>query len=282
MAVLNLISKAGNIMPLFDNPYFILTDCDGMTRFTALLSASSVPGVDGDTVNNMQAQARTVNLYLRVRPGSVVEDMRDYVLSYVKPMQKATLQLQTKNRLVELVGLCEAVEMPRFTNGVTMLVSFHCEEPFWADALTVVQEIGYVINKHYFPPGGLAFPEEGLPFGLYDFNRTTAFKNAGDVTVGMNIEIVALANVTNPTLYDLETGAFMKITETMKAGDSIVITTHKGNKTITKNGVNIIDKLTLDSTWLLLETGEKQFMIDTDDTVKNNVYFRITYKQKYV
>lgn len=282
MATLDIISKTGAAMPLFDNPYFILTDCDGLTRFTALLSASSVPGVDGDTVNNIQAQARTVNLYLRVRPGSVVEEMRDYVLSFIKPMQRTTLRLQTKNRLVDLVGICEAVEMPRFTNGVTMLITLHCEEPYWADTLSVVQEIGFLINMHYFPPEGLAFPAEGIPFGVYDFNRTTAFVNAGDVPVGLHIEIVALSTVTNPTMYDVNTGEFMRLKTTMNASDSIVITTHKGNKTITHNGENIIDKLTLDSTWFLLETGENQFMIDSDDVLKNNVYFRITYKQRYV
>lgn len=282
MAVLNFISQTGGVMPLFDNPYFILTDCDGLTRFNALLSAVSVPGVDGDTVNNAQAMPRTINLYLRVRPAAVVEDAKNYILQHVKPMQAGTLYFENHGRRVEITGICEAVEMPRFMQGVTMLISLHCEKPFWNDAATVVQAIGYVLDKHYFPPAGLAFPAEGIPFGVYDFNRTQAFYNAGDVAVGLDIEIVALSTVTNPTIYNTSNGEYMKIEDTLNEGDVVQITTHKGNKTITKNGANIIDLLSLESTWLQMPTGDCEFMIDSDDSARDNVYFTLKYRQLYV
>lgn len=282
MAVLNFISKTGGVMPLFENPYFTLEDVDGLTQFDASLSSVVVPGVDGDTVSNAQAQPRVINLYLRVRSGVVVEEAKNHILKYVKPMQTGTLHFENHGRRVKITGLCYGVSMPRFGKGITMLVALHCERPFWSDAEEIVQQIGFVLNKHYFPPAGLAFPVSGIPFGMYDYNRTQAFTNAGDVPVGLDIQIVALATVTNPTLYDLASGAFMKINDTLQEGDVVHITTHKGNKTIVKNEENIIDKLTIDSSWLVMPTGDSEFMIDSDDEARNNVYFSLKYRQLYI
>lgn len=271
-------------MPLLGNQYFTLTDVDGFTTVTSSLAAVTVPTVDGDIITNIQAQPRTVGLYLRLKQSAGIEAAKRYILQYVKPKLSGTIQLTRDNGdPIQLQGIVEAIELPRFEQGCTMLVTLHCSQPFWEDVDFVVQMISQIIDLHYFPidQGGLAFPTAGVPFGAYDTDLTRQVENAGDVETGCVITIVALGDVTNPRIANTETGEFIGITDTLAGNDSVVICTIKGQKTITKNGENIIDKITAGSTFLQIGIGTNEFTITADSGIEY-VYFTLTYKQKYI
>lgn len=279
----DFISAKGTTMPLLGNPYFTLTDIDGFTTLQSDIASVIVPFVDGDTVNNIQAQPRTVVLYLRIKDTAGIEAAKRYILQYVKPKLTGTLQLQQDGRRTELTGLVEAIELPRFEQGCTMAITLHCSQPYWQDINYVVTEISEIIDLHYFPipEGGLAFPPEGVPFGAYDDDLTQQLTNNGDVETGLIITIVATGDVTNPKIYNTLTGEYIGITGSLAGNDFVTISTIKGAKTITKNGENIIDQITAGSTFLQLATGTNEFTIQADSGI-SNVYFTLTYKQLYV
>lgn len=281
---LDLISAKGEILPLVNNENFALIGADGLTKADISLSTETVPTMDGDVVNNAQAQPRPIVLYLEVRSGKDVEEVKRLIMSYAKPKLNSTLRWLQNDREINITGKVQAIEMPRFSEKCVMQITMYCSQPFWEDIRYIVTEISLIVDMHYFPAdvGGLAFPTEGIPFGVYDHNRTKTFTNTGDVSVGMEILIKALSTVTNPILYNLVTGQYIGVIGTFKAGDEVVISTHKGKKTITKNGVNIIDKIKFGSTWLQIEVGDNEFQIDSDDEEENNMYFNLTFKQRYV
>lgn len=270
-------------MPLLGNDYFTLTGVDGFTTVTSNIASVTVPFVDGDTVTNIQAQPRSVVLYLRLKQSVGIETAKRYILQYVKPKLTGTIQLERDGLNIQLQGLVEAIELPRFEQGCTMAITLHCQQPFWEDVNFVVQEISEIIDLHYFPldTGGLAFPSEGVAFGVYDDDLTQQLTNNGDVETGCVITIIALGEVTNPKIYNTQTGDFIGITDTLTGNDEVTISTIKGQKTITKNGENIIDKITSGSSFLQIEVGENEFTIQADSGIEN-VYFTLTYKQRYV
>lgn len=284
MFTLDFISARGNSMPLVNNEYFNLSGCDGLTRTNVALATSSVPSMDGVEINNVQAQPRTIVLYIQPKPGKNVEEVKRYVTSFVKPKLPGRLRWKQNERAIEIAGTVQAVEMPRFSQKVVMQISIYCPEPYWADLEYLNTELSNLVPLHYFPQdfAGLAFPEEGLPFGVYERNHIKNFTNDGDVASGMIITITALTVATNPVLYNLASGQFIGINDTLGAGDEVIISTYKGRKTITKNGVNIIDKIKPGSTFLQLEVGGNDFMIDSDDEEVANMYFTLTYKRLYV
>lgn len=271
-------------MPLATNEWFHLAGLDGLTRTDVSVAASTIPAMDGDSINNQQAQPRNLVLYLEVKQGKNVEDAKRYVMSFVKPKLPGKILWKQKERDIEIAGTVQAVDMPRFTNKCIMQISLYCSSPYWADVDYLITEISNIIDMHYFPvqDGGLHFEEEGSPFGAYEQNRVKTFTNTGDVASGMRITIQALNTVTNPILYDLVSGKFIGIMDTLDAGDVVVISTYKGNKTITKNGANIINKIKRGSTFLQLEVGDNEFKIDSDDEDKENMYFTLTYKRLFV
>lgn len=283
------ISKWGGTFNLTDNEYCWLTNVDGMTTAATDISAVVIGGIDGDQINNIQAQPRGIIFDLRVKQHVNVEEAKRAVLEIVKLKQSCKLQWTQNNRTLTIGGVVDAVTMPRFNNQVTMQISIHCAVPFWEDLNDILSEISEAIDLFYFTDeydDMLYFPEAGIAFGEYDFSRTRTFYNAGDVSIGMTIEVLAVKTVTNPIIYD-QNGNFFGVgygskTVTMYAGDVMIINTRKGEKSVTLNGVSQLDKIKPRSTWLQLDAGENEFSINSDDSDTDNMIFTLSYKQRYI
>lgn len=297
---LDYISARGDRLPLATNDLFFLTNVDGMTIAETSIASSTISGADGDIVNNVQANVRGIVLDLRIRNGVDVEAAKRAVLRIVKIKQKGSLEWTQNGRTVVITGIIESVDMPRWTDAVTMQISMYCNQPFWEDIDFIVQQINEAVDLHYFTDDVgdmLYFPENGIPLGEYDTLRTKRVFNDGDVCVGLEISIVAFETVTNPIIYD-RNGKFFGLGYSsvekmrdyapndkqfiMQAGDHVVITTHKGNKTVRLNGEMVYHYIKPQSTWLQLEAGDNSFTINSDDDSFTNMSFSLSYKQRYI
>lgn len=291
MLRLDLISARGDILPLIDNPFFDIVNVDGMTRYNANISSTTIGGVDGDTINNIQGQPRGIVLDLAIKQSVNVEEAKRYIFKHIIPQKTAVLEWEQSERAVTISGKLEAAEMPRWTNEVIMQLTLYCEQPFWEDVDFVAQQISENINHHYFTESAddmLYFTDDGIVLGEYDVTRTRSFFNEGEVAVGLEITILALDTVTNPIIYN-ESGAYIGVGHgtgnkqlVMNNGDTVVITTHKGGKTVKHNGVDVLAKLKPNSTWLQLESGNNTFAIQSDDDNISNMYFSLEYKRRYI
>jgi hypothetical protein len=231
----------------------------------------------------VQATPRSVVFYLRLRESAGIETAKRYVLQYVKPKLTGKIHLEQDGRNVELKGIVEAIDLPRFERGCIMAITMHCSMPYWQDVDYAVAEISEIINLHYFPipQGGLAFPADGIPFGVYDDDLTQTVQNRGDVEAGMIIQIIATGTVVNPRIIDSETGEYIGVNDTLQGNDEITICTLKGQKSISKNGANVIDKILEGSTFMQIPTGDTEYTIGADSGI-DNLYFTLSFKQRYI
>ena len=288
---LDYISARGDRLPLATSEYFYVSHIDGMTVAATSIASSTMGGTDGDIVNNVQANPRPIVIDLRIKDSVDVEEAKRAVLQVVKIKQRGSLEWTQNEKTVTISGIVESVDMPRWTNAVTMQISMYCSQPFWEDLNFIVQQISEAIDLHWFTDsaaGMLYFPEQGIPLGEYDTIRTKRFHNGGDVAVGLEISIVAFDTVTNPIIYD-GNGNFFGVgygdgakRVQLEAGDNVIITTHKGQKNITLNGKSILSKLRPQSAWLQMEAGDNLFTINSEDDSLTNMTFSLIYKQRYV
>lgn len=291
---LDLINAAGERINLTDNNFAWLTDFDGQTTGKASLSSATIGGLDGDIVNNVQVDPRTVVLDLRIKSNNNVEVAKREILRFAKLKQTATLEWTQEDKTLVISGIVESIEMPRWNNAVTMQITLHCTQPYWEDGNgNAVQEINEIIPLHYFTDfenDMLLFPDgEGVVFGEYDVSRTRTFHNDGDVETGVDIELVALGTVTNPVIND-DKGHFFGVGYGVGAhkiilhdGDVLRISTHKGNKSVVLNGsTNLITFVKPRSTWIQLAAGQNTLALDSDDTSTNNMAFSLAYKRRYI
>lgn len=285
MAEFSIVAENGKTLNLLSNPYFVVIDIDGQTGFNN--SISSYSGVyDGAGVSNVRTEPRQIDITLHIINGVNVESAKRYIFDVIKPKKYHKIIWTQDKRTLVINGLCESAEMPRWQNGILCKISFFCRQPYWEDIENAIQEISATIGLHYFTNDNkdmlyFDYYSNGNALSEYNVTRTKDFYNSGDVAVGMRIEIMALDTVTNPVIYSAYDKYIGVNGVTLSAGESIVITTGKGEKDIQKDGVSIIDKIREGSTWLQLETGENTFNIDSDDTSNNNMYFNIIYKQRY-
>lgn len=283
------ISARGDRLSLLNNESFKLVNIDNQTAVASNLSSVLIGGADGDTINNIQAQPRTIILDLRILKD--VELTKRSILNVIKLKQKGKIRWEQEDKIVEITGLIESIEMPRWENGVIMQISIHCGQPFWEDIDETVSEINQFLDLHYFtdyPNDMLYFPDDGIVIGEYDVTRSRTINNTGDVSVGMEILINAFDTATNPIIRSA-TGEFFGIGHgtgnrqvVMNAGDVIRINTKKDEKAVTLNGVNMLGKIKPNSTWLQLQAGTNVFSIDSDEQGVENMTFQLTYKKRYV
>ena len=287
-------NSRGEVLKLWKNNLFYLINIANLTHANAAISALTIGDIGGDVPTNVRTQPRNIPLTLRINPAVDVEYAKREILKVVKLKQSGILRWTQNNRTLEIKGIVESVDMPRWNNAVAMQITLHCSVPYWQDLEETIQEIDDSIGLHYFTAEDdyssdmLFFPEEGIPFSEYNASRSRAFYNAGDVAVGMNIEIVAFDTVTNPIIYDTD-GNFFGVGYGLKpvvlvAGDVIQICTVRGKLSVTKNGsTNLMNYVKPRSSWLQLQTGENLFRIDSDDeNATDNVTFFLTYKQQYI
>ena len=277
---LNISTRFGTL-PLWESDFFVVSNIDGMTAAAVNVSSNTVYSMDGDRITNMQAQPREIVIDLKIRQNVSVEAAKAHVLQFVKPKQDATLQLTYDLSGAEqskvIRGKVSNIELPRFTDNAVMQITLYCSQPYWEDADFIVSYISDIISLHHFQITW----SEPLPMGRYDMTRTREIINQGDAAVGMIITIAAHGDVVNPTLYNNLTGEYIGINDTLAAGDEVVINTIRGQKGITKNGVNVLSKLRAGSTWMQLDVGSNIFLIDSD-TGASLMYFALTFKQAYV
>lgn len=278
MLDLTYISPTNTSISLTKSKGFFLSDAEGLTAADVAISSTDLATHDGAIVNSARTQPRGIVLYLTIKPDQNAETVKREILAVIKPKQTGRLQWEQNGRSVEIDGIVESVSMPRFTNASVLQVTMFCPRPYWNDTEYNLQFIELVDALHHF---AVTFPQgAGVVFGVYNLDMTKAFENNGDVATGAIITIIATGDITNPLLERID-GVYFGINETMRAGDSIVINTTKGQKSVTKNGVNIINKVKAGSTWLQLETGTNIFTI-SEAGGTGNMYFAFEYKQQYV
>ena len=272
----------GKTFDLFHNDIFDLINADGLTVANTSIATTTTPQIDGDTLQNIQANPRPITLDLQIKSGLDVERAKRQILDVIKIKKRGTLTFiqgaGTEQRTIEISGVVQTISMPRFTNAVIMQVSIYCNDSFWQDVNDVIVEISRIIAAHHF---AVYFPvSEPIPLGVIDRQMQQTYNNDGDVDTGLIITIIATGTVTNPKIYN-QNGEFIGVDDTLTVGDKVIINTYKGKKTITKNGVSIFNKITSGSVFLRMETGTNVFSINADAGAQY-MYFYVSFKRRFV
>lgn len=292
MIQLEFINSKDVSMNAIYNPYMTLTAVDQLHGVDNEYSTSTSPYFDGDYVNHTRTSPRTITLTYAL--STPIESSLNFFNSIVKSKQKATL-IETKEdgTQIKIEGIVTVPPYTRWSDTCAIQIQMYCSKPYWRDVQAIVEDISNVINLHYFPyeneekllanDGGLAFPESGIPFGVYDLDATKGFTNNGTKPVGMIIEIVAVEQVTNPRISKVNSddNEFIGVNMTLQKGDWIRINTNKGEKSVTNADGEIYNEVVYSGNdWLQLDTGYNELSITSEEGT-GNMYFTIYFNQEW-
>lgn len=288
---LSLINKNNQVLDLLNNrDKFILSAAEGLHGIETDIAESETPYTDGATIESVKALPRGIELVFTLR-GNIKASI-DYFTSIVKSKQFVTLREVDGERDITIKGVATVPPYSRMLQSCKITLSIYCGQPYWEDIEYIVETISEYINFLNFPQDGQYFTEYGRPFGTINTDLQKTFENKSDTTVGMLITVIANGKVVNPRIScstGEQNGWYMQLNLTLQVNDELEISTVKGNKYITINGLDtyngepILNYLEWQGNeWLQLETGENTFNVTTEAGATNsNVYFSIIYKGRY-
>ena len=231
---------------------FTITDIDGLNPPSAQINVNDLALIDGSKYNSAKLEARTINLAFAIEYEA--EKNRIAVYKVLKSKQYIKLYYKSQYRNVFIEGYISDINIEYFNMKQVVTVSILCPDPYLRTAQEVIQDLSATIGLFHFPFYSPVTPE--IVFGYIDPTVSVVVENNGDFECGLIFTLTASDTVSDPTIFDYQTGEYIGIEFTFQAGDVVTIDTRKGYKTVTllRGGVtsNIFNTLISGITWLQL------------------------------
>ena len=246
----------GQQLLLDDN--FKVISVDGLTPASATINTSGAGIADGTFYNSSYVNQR--NVVLTIVPEGDAEQGRLTLWKYFKPKYVCRLFFQTNMRSVYIDGYVENIEGTPYENKARYQVSIICPNPFFIDTNQLVVSGSVTTGSFTFP---VTIPESGVMFGNVADSSSVNVENLGEETTGVVMKLIATGNVVQPTIYNTTTRETFTLSVEMIEGDSIVIDTRRGRKSVTlyRGGIatNIINSMLQGSQWFTIQQGDNLF-----------------------
>ena len=249
----------GNRLRLSNNPNYSLISITGLEPASANINTAVNASFDGSTFKSARLENRNIVIMLAIE--NAVETNRIELYKFIKVKDEITVFYSNSTRDVYIKGYVESMSIGFFDMKQAVQISVICPNPFFKNAEETQENFSSIHGLFEFP---FSIEEAGIPFSEIETDQEVNIINKGDVATGMIIEFRAIGSVTNPALYNVDTGKFIRLNETMSDGDVIQINTIRGEKGVVKisggSVTNILNKLDDASSWLMLDTGDNVMM----------------------
>ena len=251
-------NKYGQKLELTHNEAYVIESIEGLDPPDAIINTTRNANADGSVFNSSYVDNRQIIITLAVN--SPAEENRINLYRYFKNKYPVTLYYKNETRNVYINGYCKNIQIALFELKQIAQITIICPEPYFNGSENEIVNFSSVQPLFEFP-----FEiEEPIPFSEIILDQEKSILNSGDVETGVEIYLRARGPLTNPTIYNVDTNEFFKLTISMVRGDEIYINTKKKQKTVlmTHEGVttNIIGNLASGSTWFQLNPGDNLFM----------------------
>ena len=271
---------------------FLIRSVSGLGPAKASINAIEISTNDGSLFNSARLNQRNIVfdlIFIESVNRESIEDIRQKSYKYFSVKKNLTIVIETDNRIVKTVGYVESNEPNIFSSQEGAQISIICPDPFFYSAGEdgTIKTVFYGIDAEFeFPFSNESLTEPLLLLGTMQIKTENNIYYPGDAEIGITIKIHALGDVSNVTIYNSGTREIMKINTDklismtgygIIAGDDIVISTLKGDKSITliREGVstNILNSLAKDTDWFTLAKGDNIFAFGADEGTSNLQFF---------
>lgn len=236
---------------------------------------------DGSIITGKRVNARDLTITANVIDTAYNDILRNQALAFFSPKRQYKIYLSYMGRSFWIDGSLSAFSCPNqyIYNPQEFTALFFCPNTYWNSLDDFGQDIASESPRWGFPY--MDNPDYGVLVSLYNFSRQVVFDYDGDVPTAFTAELTADATVVNPQLN--KDGYFVKILDTMQAGDRIVIDFGVQKVGITKNGENIINKVDRASNFtdILMEPGANTISYQAQSG-DNNLHVVLRYHKKYL
>lgn len=268
---------------------FLVQEVRGLGPPKANIAMTGLNTTDGSLYNAAKIPSRNIVFTLGFLSMPTIEDTRQKSYEFFPIKKKIKIGVKTDNRECEIYGYVESNEAIIFSNMVGTTISILCPNPYFNS----VGKNEYTETSFYSSEATFTFPFENegdypeLECGKVIRISEKVIQYAGDAETGMHIYIKAsnpvrnikIFNTQTRTSFGIDTDKLIPLTGAgFSTGDTIEITTTRGNKTIylRRDGeyINIINCVDRKSDWFQLIKGDNVFTYTVDEG-SDNVTLRL-------
>lgn len=243
---------------------FLLNECDGIYALQSNVAISENTMTDGATYQGSTVKMRNIVLTVSMREEHMRN--RDILYSLFKPKAPGTFIYSEDGVQKQIEYYVERIDIDSKKNCRPAVISLICPDPYFETPQDISVEIANWEAMFEFE---FETSEEGIEFGSKSISKARTIENDYADYTGVEIIINAESEVTNPAIYHVESGEFVKVGTnanplTLSVGDKVIITTHTNNKHVyleksdgTKTEIN--GYLDIDSEFIQLRNGKNTF-----------------------
>lgn len=269
-----------------DGPLFLFS-VKGFDGLEADIVSSKSAYQDGINISKTVLKDRilTLNCYLEIEDEQQRYILKRKLYNAFNPKSKGHMKIYTDSNQLRGASNLRVIQAPLFDDdykSLNDLVSFQIQLamplPYFEDINENRVDFGNDIGNFCFD---LEIEEEGRELSIKNNSIVTNIANMGDAETPIKVVFKAKSIVKNPSIYNVYTKKYIKINRTMKEGEEITVTTHKGNKRVESyiNGTttNIFNELDLESSFIWLDVGDNVIRYDAEEMLEQlEVYIYYT------
>lgn len=207
----------------------------------------AIPQQPGSRLKQVNIKPRVINLPLIIYgngKGAIENKLRSLVSSMYPINGTGKIRIQRGDGSSNREIVCMYTDGLQgndsgYRNTRQVVLSFRAFDPFWADAANTQLSFAMVGVGTWFP----ILPLTLIPSSAFG---NTDVVNYGDLEAWPVYTIIGPG--IDPLIVNSNTGEFIKITKTFSPGDTLIIDTRPGYKTVTFNGVSSFELLSEDTT----------------------------------
>ena len=272
---------------------FLIKSVTGLGPVKANINITEIATSDGAIYNSARATKRNIVMTLGLLFDPTIEDTRQKSYKYFPLKKKVKLTIETDNRICETYGYVESNEPDIFSKSENTIISIICPDSYLYSMEKNITVFYGLEPTFEFEFSNESLDEPMIEFGVIEDKTLQTIYYDGDAEVGVVIYLHAIGEVTNLTIWNVNTRESMSIDSAKLAtltgsgivnGDDIIISTVKNDHYIKllRNGVytNILNTLDRNTAWFKLSKGDNIFAY-TADYGTTNIQFHVENQVAY-
>ncbi len=252
-------SLNGPILNLHSNDTFIVKSIKGL-GVDANNNINKTSGHDGGQLISSVLPTREIRLEIILN--NRYEEQQ--IMSTFLPKQIGTFYYSDK----KISCYVQSVDVVKLTAPVTANIVLQCPNPYFTSLTTENVTMALTEKLLEFP---MYFDEiNGNMLSNQSGSVFKTIENKSTVNVYPIVTFYAKSNVTNPSLMNIHTYEKMEVIAELSAGESVVIDTRTGMKSVTKYsgyndvGINYFNNIADDFKFFPLYVGNNKLKFDAD------------------
>ena len=258
-----VLKNANGAIEFSQNSRVIIEGIGGFTKQTVSFSTTKSNREIGEKIEAKSVKRKTLPIYGTIMGASDV--VRAQMLHVIAPLVESKLIFNDEYEMT--VYAQETPDVERYEQNAKFSFSLFIPFPFWRRKNKTTNTLSGLRGLFSFP-WNISEPN---PFAFSDLVEVgyVTVRNDGEASACWTVTFYALDEVTNPRIYNMDTGEYVKILKTMETGEQITISTEGDELTVVCKGADGVETdgfpyLDIESEPFELAVGENHIKTDAE------------------